>query len=61
MKKHTWNQAIEKGEVWREYYEPSGTMEWYDGETFYNKSGDPLRDPKEYDVYSEGYTPFGDE
>lgn len=45
----------------KKYYEPSGTYEdFIDGE-FYNQSGDLLRDPSEYDPYSEGYTPFGDE
>ena len=45
----------------KEYYEPSGTYEWFDGYTFYNEFGQELRNPNEYDVYSEGYTPFGDE
>jgi len=44
-----------------EYYAPTGTYENYDGECYYNIAGDRLRDPEEYNVYSEGYTPFGDE
>lgn len=45
------------------YYGPSESIELMDSRTgqFYNASGDPLRDPSEYDPYSEGYTPFGDE
>lgn len=45
------------------YYEPSGTYELMDEKTgqFYNRSGQELRDPEEYNPYSEGYTPFGDE
>jgi len=37
--------------------------EYYDGETgtYYNKAGQQLRDPDEYNPDSEGYTPFGDE
>ncbi len=44
-----------------EYYSPSDSYEYWDGSHFYNRSGDQLRDPAEYDPYSEGYTPFGDE
>lgn len=45
------------------YYSPSDSYEYYDPETdtFYNSVGDELRNPYEYDDYSEGYTPFGDE
>lgn len=45
------------------YYPPSDSIELYDDETdtFYNASGQRLRDPSEYDANSEGYTPFGDE
>ena len=45
------------------YYAPSDSYELIDPKTgqFYNCSGDKLRDPKEYDSCSEGYTPFGDE
>jgi hypothetical protein len=47
----------------RRYYSPSDSYEWYDDETgqFYNSSFQELRSPEEYDPYSEGYTPFGDE
>lgn len=47
----------------RAYYAPSDSFELIDVETgqFYNQSGDMLRDPEEYNSFSEGYTPFGDE
>jgi len=46
-----------------EYYYPSQSIELYDPETdtWYNHSGQQLRDTKEYNPNSEGYTPFGDE
>lgn len=42
---------------------PCDTVAWYDEENdvYYNRSGQRLRDPEEYDRHSEGYTPFGDE
>lgn len=45
------------------YYGPSDSYELMDQETgqFYNRSGQELRDPEEYNECSEGYTPFGDE
>lgn len=54
-------KLLEAGELTKEYYSPSDSFEYFDGENYYNASGDLLRDPSEYDVYSEGYTPFGDE
>lgn len=44
-------------------YGNTGTMAHYDADTdtYYNYTGDELRNPEEYDPYSEGYTPFGDE
>lgn len=54
-------QAINNGEVYKEYYTPSASMEWFDGENFYNLCGNTLRDVSEFDTSSEGYTPFGDE
>jgi len=44
-------------------YYGEGTYAFYDSktDTYYNKSGQELRNPIEYDPYSEGYTPFGDE
>lgn len=44
-------------------YGDTGTKAYYDRETdtYYNNAGCELRDPAEYDPYSEGYTPFGDE
>lgn len=49
-----------------EYYAPSGSEELFDvkNDVWYNKSGQQLRDPSEYDSggdSGEGYTPFGDE
>lgn len=45
------------------YYGPSESYELYNPKSgqFYNHAGQELRDPDEYDPYSEGYTPFGDE
>ena len=54
-------QRITEGKVWKSFYSPSGSNEWFDGNTYYNNSGEELRDPCEYDECSEGYTPFGDE
>ena len=36
---------------------------FFDSETntYYNHAGQQLRHPSEYNQYSEGYTPFGDE
>lgn len=50
-------------ELIKAYYSPSDSYEDYDPETgiFYNAFGQPLRDPADYDLNSEGYTPFGDE
>jgi len=50
-----------KEELEMAYYEPGDTYEYFDGERYYNRAGDMLRDPDEYNPYSEGYTPFGDE
>ena len=51
----------EDGKMDLAYYSPSDSMEYYDGENYYNASGDQLRDPEEFDPHSEGYTPWGDE
>jgi hypothetical protein len=47
----------------RRYYPPSDSIEYFDIETgtYYNASGQELRDMEEYNPRSEGYTPFGDE
>ncbi|MCK9447221.1 hypothetical protein M0Q50_10260 [bacterium] len=52
-----------KNSMGKKYYEPSGSFEYYNEEedAFYNAAGQKLRDPSEYNDYSEGYTPFGDE
>lgn len=57
----TLDELYAMGEVGREYYSPSDSYEYFDGETFYNVSGQQLTDPSNYDTSSEGYTPFGDE
>jgi hypothetical protein len=56
------NENILK-ECEKEYYPPSESMEFYHEatNTWYNNSGQRLRDPEEYNPHSEGYTPFGDE
>lgn len=57
------NQNKRKVNMEQVEYGNTGTYAWYDSETdtYYNDCGDVLRDPSEYDWYSEGYTPFGDE
>jgi len=47
----------------KEYYYPSQSEELFDPKTntWYNLSGQQMRDPSEYDRSGEGYTPFGDE
>lgn len=49
--------------LFKSYYPPSESNEWYDPETgaYYNSNYSRLRDVQEYDSSSEGYTPFGDE
>jgi len=42
-------------------YGDTGTTALYDGTHYYNEQGQLLRNPDEYNQYSEGYTPFGDE
>lgn len=57
-------QKINNGDVWEEYYAPSDSEEYTDGQNFYNRSGQQLRNPKEYargGSHEDGYTPFGDE
>jgi len=46
-----------------EFYTPSGTEEPYNPKTniFYNRQGQKLRSPKEYDRSDPEWTPFGDE
>jgi hypothetical protein len=57
----TMEELYTMGEIEKEYYYPSDTYEYYDGDCFYNSNGNKLRDLREYDTHSEGYTPFGDE
>ena len=50
----------------KEYYAPSSSQKLYDSknDTWYNLSGQRMRDPSEYDRggdHEDGYTPFGDE
>lgn len=54
-------KLIADGEVWEDFYEPSNSYEFTDGRNWYNKFGQPLKDPEEYDYLAEGWTPFGDE
>lgn len=44
-------------------YYAVGTYAYYDASTntYYNESGQQLRDPSEYNSSLEGYTSFGDE
>lgn len=51
----------EGGFISYEYYFPSESYEYHDGENFYNRSGSMLRDVSDYDTSQEAYTPFGDE
>lgn len=46
-----------------EYYAASDSQELYDSKTktWYNRSGQQLRNPEEYDKTNPEYTPFGDE
>lgn len=55
-------RKIECGDFYETSY-PCDTRAFYDQETdtYYNRSGQRLRDPSEYDRDSEGYTLFGDE
>ncbi|MFW6232410.1 MAG: hypothetical protein ACOC4D_00055 [Bacteroidota bacterium] len=57
----TIDELADMGEVWGEAYPPSDSYEYFDGENFYNGSGQKLRPLSDYDSWSEGYTPFGDE
>jgi len=48
--------------LYQSYYPPTGTVELTDGKgNWFNQFGQELRSPDDYDVYAEGYTPFGDE
>ena len=44
-------------------YYAVGSYAYYDASTntYYNESGQQLRNPSEYNSSLEGYTPFGDE
>ena len=53
--------SIDKFNLVTATYFPSNSVEYFDGENWYNSSGEALRNPEEYDTNSEGYTPFGDE
>jgi len=54
-------ERIDISDLEKEYYSPSDSYEYWDGEYFYNRMGNKLRNPSEYRRDSEGYTPFGDE
>lgn len=52
----------EIGVVFSSYYSPSDSREFQDVDgNYYNWAGNMLRCPTEYNRYSEGYSPFGDE
>ena len=54
-------QKIKDGDVWLEYYSPSASQEYTDGENWWNRGGQQLRSPREYDRTDPEWTPFGDE
>ena len=54
-------QKIKNGDVWLEYYPPSASQEYTDGENWWNRGGQQLRSPREYDRSDPEWTPFGDE
>lgn len=58
--------SIDGNPLEKEYYAPSQSEELFDSKTntWYNLSGQQMRDPSEYDRggdHEDGYTPFGDE
>lgn len=57
MGREIWNRVEEK------FYPPSESYEFHDpiGNFWYNKSGQMLRDPSEYDTSNPEWSPFGDE
>lgn len=61
---HRFRDIVEAKQLRMEYYSPSGSMEWFEEETgnYYNRSGQLLRNPSEYEPDEDGcHTPFGDE
>ncbi len=52
-------QQIESGNAYYDRSYPGGA--WVVDDCYYNRFGQQLRDPEEYNTNSEGYTPFGDE
>ena len=53
---------IRDGEFEEVEYGCTGTTAFTDGAgRYFNRSGQLLRDPDEFNPHSEGYTPFGDE
>jgi hypothetical protein len=52
-----------EGQTIEEVYQPSASMEMFcpDCELYFNRFGQELRNPDDYDCYGDGYTPFGDE
>ncbi len=40
---------LKNGDVWLDYYAASESQEYTDGEIWYNRSGQQLRSPDEYD------------
>lgn len=55
-------QKIKTGEVWEEFYQVTQSYEFTDGKTWFNRYGQQLRAPGEYNSSNnESWTPFGDE
>ena len=62
IKQPIWAKEKGIGYLTMEYYSPSQSIEWCtDNGIYYNRNGNRLRDPSEYNPRNEGYTPFGDE
>lgn len=50
----TREELLEKeklGEVWQEYYPPSDSQAYTDGENWYNFNGQKLRNPEDYEQW----------
>jgi len=61
MKRELFIQLKNAGEIiWDSSY-PGGAWYYAKWDEWYNNSGQQLRHAEEYNQFSEGYTPFGDE
>lgn len=61
MNQELFNQMKQDGRLEWDYSYPGGAYYSHEFDCHYNRYGQELRDISEYDVHSEGYTPFGDE